>query len=58
MDKPTQPQVTAEVVSTVGPKKPYTAPQVVVHGTVAELTLKIGTNNDVDQGGSFNPQTN
>ena len=39
-------------------KRPYQAPRLIVHGTVAELTLKIGTNNDVDQGGSFNPGTN
>ncbi len=58
MDELTNLQLAAVSPSGAAPKKSYAPPQLVVHGTVAELTLKIGTNNDVDQGGSFNPQTN
>ena len=57
MDEPTQPQLTESSPSGAAPKKPYSPPQVVVHGTVAELTLKLGSNPD-QGGGSFPPQSN
>ena len=58
MDETTIPQPTTESAGGAAPKKAYAPPQLVVHGTVADLTQKIGTNNDVDQGGSFNPGVN
>ena len=42
------------------PKRPYAAPRVEVHGTVAELTLavKTGSQPDGDNNGSFTPAVN
>ena len=58
MDNQTTLPTTAPAVASDRSKKPYSAPRLSLHGTVAELTQKIGTHPDVDQGGSFNPQTN
>ena len=54
MDEPTKPQVTALSARIAAPKKPYTPPQIVVHGTVAELTLgNLGTFPDQGPGSNL-----
>ena len=54
----TQTATTAPKLASEHAKKPYRAPRLSVHGTVAELTQKIGQQPDVDNGGSFTPPPN
>jgi hypothetical protein len=37
-------------------RRPYTAPRLTIHGDVPALTHKVGTDLDMDGGGSFTPQ--
>lgn len=55
MDNQTLKPTTAPAIASDEPKKPYRAPRLSVHGTVAELTQKIGKQPDLDNGGSFTP---
>jgi hypothetical protein len=42
-----------DTVPPTTPRRPYTAPRLLVHGDVRALTLKEGPDPDLDGGGSF-----
>ena len=44
-----------EATRTSPAKRPYAAPQLVVHGDVQDLTQKTGTAQDLESAGSFIP---